>query len=217
MPSIGFIFDLDGTLVDSEHQIFSALNSVRRYRGHPELGFKECRSLIGLPASELFKDLCLDKNQLEYLIIEFREQLRRDILVKNNLFPGVLELLKVAERKSVMFGIATNKPIELATEVVKNSELSNFIFHISGTGTLKAKPSPEMLLNSAQEMKTSSNFMFGDRREDMQAAVRANFIPIGIAQTIHTADDLKSSGAELVFSSFHHALLNIDALMNRGA
>ncbi len=217
MPRIGFIFDLDGTLVDSEYEISTALNLVRLSRGYSELGFSVCRSLIGLPASELFKDLPLTQTEQEDMITEFRIQLRKGITVNNNLFPGVFELLKVSRRKSIAFGIATNKPLDLATEVVKNSELSEFLFCISGTGTLKAKPSPETLLNSAREMRTEINFMFGDRTEDMQAAVSASFIPIGIAQSAHNMNDLRAAGARFVFSDFNQVLKSLDQLVSEQA
>lgn len=216
MSRIGFIFDLDGTLVDSEKQIFDSVNSVRLANGFSALDYRICSALIGLPAEELFKDLGRDQECLKKLVKDFREILGTAILSGNKLFPGVLDFLTLSKARRIDLGIATNKPTNLAMKVVENSELSNFNFKVVGTGKLMPKPNPDTLLSCIESSTAEKFFMFGDRIEDMVAACNAKVIPVGISQSVHSLHLLKESGAEYVFESFEEALSNIDELTSIG-
>jgi phosphoglycolate phosphatase-like HAD superfamily hydrolase len=57
--------------------------------------------------------------------------------------------------------------------------------------------------------------MFGDRKEDIEAANSAGISSVGIAQTKHSAIELTQSGATLVFSSFKEVLQDFDSLVDR--
>lgn len=103
------IFDLDGTLVDSNSQIATNLNRARSELLYDERDLDFYFKNIGLPVETLIADLNLENTHRQILISRFREDLIRDIRSGNNfLFPGALELLGHLSVNGVEIAVATN-------------------------------------------------------------------------------------------------------------
>jgi phosphoglycolate phosphatase-like HAD superfamily hydrolase len=88
MSDFAYIFDLDGTLFDSEAQINNAVSKVRNSAGFSQLDRSTLSALIGLPARELFRDLKLDKDVEAQLVDNFRSELKVLIQESNLMFDG---------------------------------------------------------------------------------------------------------------------------------
>jgi len=213
MKEYAYIFDLDGTLFDSRHQIFRALNEVRCSAGFQTLEEEKVNELIGLPGSQLFSDIQASASDIAALLQEFREKLRVEIETENPMFPYAAEFIKKVSSKMYKVGIATSKPTALAEEVVKNSDINKFVNHIQGTDQFPAKPNPEVILKCMDKLQLKRAFMFGDRTEDMAAAKAAKVIGVGISQTVHSHVELKAAGASIVFSNFKEAMTHSNKLI----
>lgn len=213
--TFAFIFDLDGTLFDSEIQIFNALNSARIEFGFLPINQEEIVSLIGLPAKELLGDLKLSDHKVSEIVDYFRIELQKSILESNPMFPNAENFVRQVKSSEFMVGVATSKPSYLAKHVVSNSPLYDLVDHIQGTDDFLPKPEPAVIHHCLSELATDSGVMFGDRIEDIEAANRAGIASVGIAQTKHSLQELKIAGANLVFSSFSEALANFDLLIDR--
>jgi len=197
-----WIFDLDGTLVDSVGQIGYSINLSRKDFGYKELPSEKIEELVGLPIQSFLSDLPLDSFKIDTLIIHFRKILEMEINRENVLFPGVEQLLTSLRTKGLKLAIATSKPTYLAKLVVKNSPLSTLFDVIQGTDGFPAKPDPTCILMAMEELGTSNAVMVGDRVEDILAAKAAGIDSIGIAHSFHNSQDLKSAGALHAFDSF---------------
>lgn len=200
------IFDLDGTLFDSNRQIFEAVNRVRRNFGKMLIGASELGKLIGLPAQNLFKDLNLNDFELDEIVVAFREDLRKQIALENVLFPNFTRFLNLVVDLGFITCIATSKPQDLAELVIVSSEIAGKFSVIAGTGTLRPKPFPDVIQKCLDESGGKFGIMFGDRTEDIEAATRANIASVGIAQGVHSESDLLKAGANLVFPNFEKVL-----------
>lgn len=196
------IFDLDGTLFNSHDQIVRALEWTRQINGFTSLSDVEVKNLIGLPAGHLFADLNLTQFEIGKVVFEFRERLKLEISLKNDTYPEVTEILAELKDRGVRLSIATTKPTGLAMWTIKHSSLNGLIDHIQGTENFAPKPSPEVIKRCLQRGTSKDVFMFGDRIEDMQAAVAAKVTGVGITQTVHDSDALKKAGAVLILSEF---------------
>jgi phosphoglycolate phosphatase len=197
-----WIFDLDGTLVDSVGQIGYSINLARNTFGYKELPSEKIMELVGLPIQEFLNDLSLDIHEIDSLISYFREILKREIESENILFPGVELLLSRLHKDGHQIGIATSKPTYLAELVVKNSCLNEFIDLTQGTDGFPAKPDPTCLLMVIESLGARDAIMVGDRVEDVLAARAAGIDSIGIANSFHDTQALKFAGALHVFDSF---------------
>lgn len=213
MRKTGFIFDLDGTLFDSESQISHAINKVRRNKGYPNFEDTELSALIGLSAVELVRDLQLPRNEEVELVKDFREELAIEIARENIMFRGARDFIKMARHIQLPIGIATSKPTYLARAVIENSKISHLVQHVQGTDNFPPKPDPSVIVHCMKSLGVQRALMFGDRREDMLSAQSAGVIGIGISQTFHTPGELIDAGATLVFASFIEAQDKIQDLV----
>ena len=198
-----WIFDLDGTLVDSVGQIGYSINLARNDFGYEDLPSEKIMELVGLPFQNFLYDLPLDNNEIDSLISYFREILKREIERENIVFPGVELLLSKLHKDGHKLAIATSKPTYLAELVVRNSCLNEFIDLIQGTDGFPAKPDPTCLLMVMESLGAVGDaIMVGDRVEDILAARAAGIDSIGIANSFHGTQALKFAGAVHVFDSF---------------
>lgn len=196
-----FIFDLDGTLVDSLKQIENALDSTRINFGYEATPNGQIFRKLGLPIGELLSDLDLSPKIQEDLIIGFRRELARQISISNQLYSGAKELMSLLRAQGFKIAIATSKPTYLAKMVVKNSTISLKIDFIQGTDNFPPKPDPEVIQRCVSALNSKNPIMLGDRTEDVLAAFAAGIPAIGIAQSAHTEEMLRESGALLTFEN----------------
>lgn len=205
------IFDLDGTLFDSHLQIISAAAWTRSLYGLQELDPREIKNLIGLPARFLFADVKDSRVDMPELVLSFRNRLRVEIMKRNEVFPGVLETVNQFKLLGARLSVATTKPTELAQWTINYSVLNGLIDHVQGTDDFEPKPDPEVILRCLKNEQRSHVIMFGDRTEDMQAASAAKVLGFGIAQSVHTQEELSRAGATYTFQSFaeHRQIIEV--------
>ncbi len=103
------LFDLDGTLLDSDQMIietFKELYPIYRPNYHPSI--EHILSFSGPQITETLKKEFPDLDQ-EMMLKEFRERSTRNYDKYSKLYPGVEEMLKTLCKKNVKFGVVTNK------------------------------------------------------------------------------------------------------------
>jgi phosphoglycolate phosphatase len=193
------IFDLDGTLIDSNNQIENAMNKARIELGYGESPAGQIFERLGQPVYELFFDLELVPHLEEQLISRFRSYLNIEIEVANECFPNVVELLSVIRANEINIAIATSKQTLMAEKVVQHSLLNGHIDHVQGTDGFAPKPNPKVIQMCLDKFPGLRAIMVGDRTEDMQAARNAGIRSLGIAQSAHSSSDLIKAGAQLSF------------------
>lgn len=208
-----FIFDLDGTLVDSTEQIFNSVNTIRARYGFSRMSQDEVLSRIGLPVNALFDEPVIDELTLQLVIMSFREDLKYSVKSGNVLFKGVKIFLERCIHVGLELAVATSKPHDLAEQVIQNSELKNFIRIFQGIDGFPGKPNPEVILRVMEKSSDANFIMFGDRVEDAKASSAASIPFVGIAQTSHSLTDLKDAGAALVFQNFKEANNNFGQII----
>ena len=197
------LFDLDGTLVDSVEQISRTLNQARSDFGFSPQPQSFYENLVGLPVSELLSDLTVSSEILDELVAHFRKLLVLDIQRGSVvIFPGVIELFQLLESRRIDLAVATSKPTAIAQEVIRCSNLSQFVIHVQGTDSFLPKPDPEVILRVLAKFDGKPSFMVGDRTEDVMAAKRAGIAGVGIAASAHSEEELKNAGAKATFKSF---------------
>jgi len=203
------VFDVDGTLIDSEHNIVSAMTDAwaRMELGVPEP--TEVRRIIGLSLVEACASLLpWATHETHRAVAEaYKDSFRALRLLPDTvepLFPGVLEALDELERAGWLLGLATGKSRRGVDNMLTNHGLGGRFVTIQTADDNPGKPNPAMLLRAAAETGTevSRMVMIGDTAYDMAMASSAKAIGIGVSWGYHSIAELRASGAHTVLDSF---------------
>ncbi|MEI8653169.1 HAD-IA family hydrolase [Pseudoalteromonas sp. Hal273] len=174
-----FLFDLDGTLLDTADDLGAALNAVLINNKIEPVSSDIYRPAASNGAGALleagFKELWDTQPQSE-LIKQLVDEYAANIVNHTHCFSGVESLLIALDQKKIKWGIMTNKPGFLTDPLVAAiPALKNASVVISGDTLAEAKPSPLPLLHCAQLMGVQPKrcLYIGDAQRDIQAGKAA--------------------------------------------
>jgi len=170
------LFDLDGTLADTAGDLAGALNRLLAEHRRAPLPLDLMRPHTSSGARGLLKvgfDLAPDDQRYISLRDRFLDLYEQALCVHTRLFDGVGELLSELERRSITWGIVTNKPRRFTDPLVRELHLHmRAACVVSGDTTAKPKPAPDPLLHAAQAIRTAPRgcLYVGDDLRDIQSA-----------------------------------------------
>ncbi|MBX9601287.1 MAG: HAD-IA family hydrolase [Bryobacteraceae bacterium] len=165
-----YIFDVDGTLVDSAADICGAIQEVLRNAGRDNVSDEFLRGYIGRHLIDTFTDLGF--SDCDDLIAEYRRIYPLRGHASTRLYDGVAEAL---EALPGLKSTATTKSTQTTRVVLEKFGLIRHFHHIQGTDGFPHKPAPDVLLKSIDKFGVSpSDCLFvGDAAADMEAGRRA--------------------------------------------
>lgn len=169
-----YLFDIDGTLVDSAPDITAAIREALAGAGQPDVPSDFLRTYIGRHLIDLFEHLMPDwtREQHEALILDYRaiylSRGHRDTRV----YPGVSAAVAALPGRK---GTATTKGTATAAAVMEQFGLKPYFHHIQGTDGFPSKPEPDVILRAVEALgaRPEECLMVGDSGPDMEAGRRA--------------------------------------------
>jgi HAD superfamily hydrolase (TIGR01509 family) len=169
-----YLFDLDGTLVDSAADICGAIQDTLASTRRTDLSDEFLRGYIGRHLLELFADVLPEYSpeQIDRLIVDYRRIYPARGHAMTRVYPGVREALAALEgRKST----ATIKATHTTRLVLEQFGLLQFFDHVQGTDGFPAKPEPDVIHASLKVFGVPPEecLMVGDSPADMEAGRRA--------------------------------------------
>jgi HAD superfamily hydrolase (TIGR01509 family) len=167
-----YVFDVDGTLVDSAADICGAIQGVLASTRRPDVEFKFLTTYIGRHLIDLFRDLEFSPEETDALIAEYRRVYPLRNHANSRLYPGVKEALsQLPGRKTT----ATTKGTPTTRAVLEMFELLPYFDHVQGTDGFPAKPEPDVILTALKALGTGPDdcLFIGDSATDMEAGRRA--------------------------------------------
>ena len=169
-----YLFDLDGTLLDSAADICGAIQQVLAGAGCKTVGFEFLKRYIGLHLTELFSDVLPDYSaaQIDELIRQYLGVYATRGHAQTKPYPGVREALAlIAGRKAT----ATTKPTQRTRAILEQFELARYFDHVQGTDGFPSKPAPDVILAALAALGADPEdcLMVGDAPSDMEAGRRA--------------------------------------------
>lgn len=169
-----YVFDVDGTLVDSAPDIAGAVQQVMARHTSEPLPFEYIRSFIGFHLDAIFmKHLPhYTREQLDEMIADYRTTYWALEHAGTTAFPGALEAVStLGGRKST----ATTKGTPTTKIVLEKFGFLPYFEHVQGTDGFPAKPEPDVILRSMAGLnaKPEECLMIGDSPADMEAGRRA--------------------------------------------
>ncbi len=198
------IFDLDGTLIDSLEDIAVCMNQVLKELNLPIHKIEDYKYFVGGGISILV-DNALDKNVSKELKDEVTSRFKviydQKLHEKTLPYEGIYELLDELVKLDFKIGILSNKPHEFTFEYAKNLFSKYNIQEIHGQKKeVPKKPDPIAAIEIAQrfDIACEETYFVGDTMVDMQTAVNAKMIGIGVLWGFRDEEELMSNGATFV-------------------
>ena len=169
-----YLFDLDGTLLDSAEDICGAVQQVLAIEGREAPPFDFLKGYIGRHLIELFLDIFphYTPEQADALILQYRKLYLARGHKLTRMYPGVSEgLAALPGRKS----IATTKGTPTTRAILEQFGLLHYFDHVQGTDGFPCKPAPDVILNALAALGGAPDecLMVGDSAADMEAGRRA--------------------------------------------
>jgi HAD superfamily hydrolase (TIGR01549 family) len=213
-----FLFDLDGTLVDSVYQHVLAWREALEgcgielavWRIHRRVGMSG-----GLFASALLRETGkpVTAEQADELQQRHAEAYARQAVQVRPL-PGAKELLAFLTKAGIPWAIATSGKMESAQHALRLLELSSDIPVVTRDQVQRAKPDPDLFLAAAERLKVDihESFVVGDSVWDLLAAQRARALGVGVLSGGYGEDELQRAGAYRVYQDSFDLLRHVDEL-----
>ena len=203
------VFDVDGTLVDSEYTIVRAMDEAWR---RSDLGIpmpQDVRRIIGLSLTDAVAALIpwAPRTTQRALAEAYSEAWRSFSFLPDNvdpLFPGVVQALDQLENDGWTLGIATGKSRRGLMSVLEANDLTGRFITMQTADDNPGKPHPAMLLRAAATIGAPLDrvVMIGDTAYDMEMAQAAKTKAVGVSWGYHTLASLQAAGAAVVLNNF---------------
>jgi HAD superfamily hydrolase (TIGR01549 family) len=217
-----FLFDLDGTLVDSVYQHVLAWREALESEGI-QLSVWRIHRKIGMSGG-LFTNMLLRETGLD-LDPARVERLRRAHAAYYNKrsadihpLPGARELLAFLSDAEIPWAIATSGRLETAGPVIESLGVDLSKVPVITRDQVKyAKPDPDLFLAAADKLGVpiGMSTVVGDAVWDMLAARRARSLGIGLLSGGYGLEELERAGAYRVFEDPRDLLNHIDEVGGR--
>ncbi len=174
MPSSCLLFDLDGTLVDSLPDLTTAINRLRTDFNLTALSISQVRNYVGDGARALVQRALPDGSFDQEKLTSFLTYYQQHLCELSSPYPGIREMLE--QLHEYPLAVVTNKPQQMATELLESLELSRYFrFVLGGDSCTQKKPHPAPVLEALHQLKAEqqSSLMVGDHHTDIRAAKAA--------------------------------------------
>ena len=204
------VFDMDGTLLDTQDLITEHMAATFRSMGLTEPTPAQSRRVIGLSLPVAMARLAAtdDSVLIHGLVEAYRAHYRASVLTdqgREALFPGALEALqRLNQRADVLLGIATGKGINGVHRLLALHGVSNFFTTLQTPDHNPSKPHPGMLETAMRETGASPDetIMIGDTTFDIEMGVAAGCKTIGVTWGYHEPRELIAVGASTMIDRF---------------
>ena len=209
------IFDMDGTLTDTLADLHDSVNEMLDHYNFPLRTLDEVRQFVGNGARKLIiRSLPADKVDFVDEALNFYNKCyARNCTNKIKPYAGIMELLTTLEAKKIPLGICTNKQHFAAVEIAEKILAPIKFSYISGDEpNLPRKPDPTRALEGAKLCSVAPNEVayFGDTAIDIQTALNAGFLAVGVTWGFRPRSELIESGANIIIDAPQEIFQRID-------
>ncbi|MDE5997715.1 MAG: HAD family hydrolase [Muribaculaceae bacterium] len=169
---MNYIFDFDGTLMDTSGVILATIKATIKDMGLPDKTDEECRSIIGIRTDEagryLYPDLDISNKEFAKVFRANYDRLQKDAHEKA--FPEVIETLTKLRANRCQLAIASSRRLVSLTDYLNKLGIEDWFDIVVGADSVtKGKPDPEPVLTvlNALEWNANDTLVVGDADVDI--------------------------------------------------
>lgn len=204
-----FIFDLDGTLLDTLLDIGHACNAMLAAHGYPVHPPEAYRRMVGngfgklvrraLPADALdeLRARLPDERAVEELVRETRAVYAEHLNDATRPYDGMPEALRELAARGMALAVFSNKPDEYTRTLIE-AHFPGVFSVVRGARPdtpLKPDPAGAVAVMAATDTKPDQCFYVGDSDVDMLTARHAGMIGVGVAWGFRGLEEVRAAGA----------------------
>lgn len=205
------LFDLDGTLIDSEEGITKCVQYALRAFGIEENDLSKLRCFIGPPLSDMYKEKYgFSEEQAWEGTVKYRERFDVQGIFECKLYPKVEETLIQLKKRGYLLSLASSKPEEACKRIMENFGLTKYFDDIVGSsldGSISTKN--EVLREFYRRhanLKKDEICLIGDTKFDVRGAKEFGIPCIGVSYGFGTKEELLEAGAIKVCDNLDEVL-----------
>jgi len=203
LPPRAVLFDLDGTLLDSLHDIGASLNHALEVHGLPPHPLPAYRHFVGEGVQVLVSRALPPGREALHapVLATYRAHYAEHLLDNTRPFPGIPQVLARLEEEGVKLAVLSNKP-DAATRRLVTALLPQVPFAaVYGERVgVPRKPDPTAALALAAELGVAPGecAFVGDTGVDMATARASGMWAVGVPWGFRDVDELESHGAQVI-------------------
>ena len=202
-PSIrrAVLFDIDGTLVDTNYLHALAWRRVFLERREPEITTARIHWLVGMGTDELLETLCgRSRPELKPERARHFDALKPEIRA----FPGAADLLRAVHGRGARVVLATSAEKDDLEALLAAIDADDAIDAVTSAGEVDAaKPAPDLFSVALEEAGTDpgATVVVGDTVWDVEAAKKAGMPAIVVRSGGFGDDELRKAGAIAIYDT----------------
>lgn len=196
------VFDVDGTLVDSQHHINTSMQLAYAALEFPGPSLAQVRGIVGLSLPQAMRHLSPDLSDAQNgaLVAAYKATFKskREGGEFAPLYAGIGDMLDGLEADDhLLLGVATGNSRRGLDAIVEGHGLTSKFVTLQVADNHPSKPHPSMLLATLSEtgVEAENAVMIGDTTFDMEMGVAAGMACIGVSWGYHEVADLRAAGA----------------------
>jgi phosphoglycolate phosphatase len=204
-----FLFDLDGTLIDSKADIALALNLALARMNLPPLSMDKVSEFVGEGVQKLIEralrqltGTSSNPALIQSAAVFFQSEYETHLLDSTHLIDGAGEAINRLDWASL--AVVTNKPARFARSILKGLGIEDrFCSIVGGDSAPLRKPDPQPLLMAMASCgaKPSETVMVGDSAIDVLAGKAAGVWTCGVVGGFRSRKELEAAGCDRIISS----------------
>jgi phosphoglycolate phosphatase len=192
------IFDLDGTVTDSQEGIVASFRHALQALDLPA-DDDMIRHQIGPPLIEGFTALGVPVGQLDSAVNTYRSFFSHTGIYMNQLYEGVEGMLASLTDSGIGLALATSKLTEFARRILEYFDIAHVFSEVVGSTADGRIVTKQAIVADALDRlggpDPSTMVLAGDRHQDMRAAVALGLVPVGVTWGYGSVSELIDSGA----------------------
>lgn len=200
----GFIFDLDGTLLDTAEDLCDSVNVAMELNSLPTFSVDDIKRMVGngiknLITQSLPKDS--DDQRIEHVLHQFKTDYASRYMTKSHPYKGILATLNQLQAKHIKLSVVSNKMNDYTQTMIKHYfPQVNFIYVTGELEGVDRKPDPTLTLEAINAMDLAKEHILyvGDTRVDMQTAHNAGLKSVGVTWGFRSQKELEDHHADYI-------------------
>ena len=221
------VFDMDGTLIDSQDVIIEAMARAFQYIGRSAPTREQTRSIIGLSLDKAVATIAPDMSPAE--VSEGVEGYRKSFIEMRAesgaesaapLYPGAFAALeRLHAQDEILMGVATGKARRGLDHAYASHGIGHFFVTHQTADRHPSKPHPSMLYQTLSDTgcEVEQAVMIGDTEFDIAMGKAAGFKTIGVSWGYHPLDRIKAAAPDFIIDSYPELDATLEKIWQAGS